>query len=479
MKCENRKWTNWEFNQQCFADVCQADNLEELREILSRAVSKGKTIRISNGGRKGKYSGSFSGSSLVINDKQIIVMMPKFNKGLVHKDNSNKVTVEAGMTLRELTLLVQAHNLSFTTMPVPDFITAAGAVATSSHGCGNQVGTFSDLVVGMEIMMHDGTIRKITQEDPELLKAAKVNLGTLGIVIKITFQCEPAFKLKAVDEIVPMDIGIENIQKLVENHDYVELFWFPYTNKLWVKKWDKVSDKTPVKNVPGFFRTQIYERLSAIGGTFALAMITKIPRWTPFLSKTLVPTTITGTTIAKPETVYHYQEKFPRKLWDLSYAVPIGDNFEKFKSAWNKVVDTLAEFSKPKDSPTATWPWNYEKDGKFPQNFLLHCRFLKNSDGYMAPAVDFDRTVMFEVITYIGTKHHNEYYNEIEAHWKTLGARPHWGKTFTEDQDYEKLYGNNWVKFNNIRKEMDPNGLFLNDFMKVIFKENSDKNKPK
>lgn len=470
MKSKLTNWRNWEYNQAGPTTVCTANTIDEIREVMEKAKIQGKTIRVGNGGRKGKYSGSFSGSSVVKNDHQIILVTPGLCHGYVHDDGSNRVTAEGGMTLGELTTLIQSHNLSFETMPVPTFITVAGAIGTSSHGCGNMGGTFSDLVVGMEIMLHDGTIKKITEDDPELLNAAKVHLGSLGVVITVTFQCEPAFKLKATDELVSMAEELKNVKQLVEEHDYVELFWFPYTDRLWVKKWDKVPIDTPSKNVPGFFRKVIYEWFLSAGGTLGLSMITKTPRWTPFFSKTLVPTTITGTMITDPETVYHYQEKFPRELWDLSYAVPTGDDFEKFESAWNIVIDTLTKFSKPKKSPTATWPWNYKKDGKFPQNFLMHCRFLKTSTGYMAPAVDFKHTVMFEVITYIGTKYHQEFYDEIEAHWKSLGARPHWGKTFNENQDFEEFYGEHWTKFNEIRKQLDPDGLFLNDFMRSVFK---------
>ncbi len=75
---------------------------------------------------------------------------------------------------------------------------------------------------------------------------------------------------------------------------------------------------------------------------------------------------------------------------------------------------------------------------------------------------------MLQLITYFGTNC-QQYFREIEAHFLSLGARPHWGKTFNTDLDFVKLYGDNMEKFNAVRQQMDPRGLFLNDFTRRAF----------
>ena len=68
---------------------------------------------------------------------------------------------------------------------------------------------------------------------------------------------------------------------------------------------------------------------------------------------------------------------------------------------------------------------------------------------------------------------HADYFAELQSFWATFGAKPHWGKTFDTTLDFEQMYGDDWRRFNEIRKELDPNGLFLNDFMRHVFKDTS------
>lgn len=56
-----------------------------------------------------------------------------------------------------------------------------------------------------------------------------------------------------------------------------------------------------------------------------------------------------------------------------------------------------------------------------------------------------------------------------EAHLLSLGGRPHWGKTYNTEINFAKLYGENMEKFETIRRQMDPHGVFLNDFTRKAF----------
>jgi len=193
----------------------------------------------------------------------------------------------------------------------------------------------------------------------------------------------------------------------------------------------------------------------------------KFPQFTPPFSNLLMRTTKTGTVVAPAPNVFHYTRYFARRLLDLSYAIETGDHFENFKSAWNIVTETVCSFAKPKRTCHTPWSFSYGPNGAFPQNFLMHARFLKSSEGYLAPAVDFKRTVMMEAITYMGSDV-REFYNKIEQRWISLGGRPHWGKTYSTNLDFAQFYGDNIKKFNAVREEIDPQGLFLNDFLRHV-----------
>lgn len=468
MQTKRKIWRNWEDSYKCVAEVCTADTIDELRQIIKKARNEEKTIRVSGGGRDSSYSASFSGSPVVTNQDNIIVRMPLFNRAWAHHDGSNRVTAEGGMTLKELDVVLRQNRLSLLTETAPDFITVAGAVTLSCHGCGKDTGTMSDLVVGMTILDGEGRLVEIGEDDPELLRAAQVNLGVLGIIINVTFQCEPEFKLIATDTgKVTVREALEEVQNLYESHDYLEYFWYPFNDKVWVKTWDRVSYDVASVNAPGRLE-DLKQRILGASSDAILKVATNITSLTPILEKTLMAATSERTMISTAPDVFHYQNYFPRRLYDLSYAIDTGEDFSKFRSAFEIVTSKVCEYAKPKRSCTSPWFFDYKRGHKFVQNFIMHCRFIRNSNGFMAPAVGNRYTCMFEAVTYVGTPS-EQYYKEVEAHWLSLGGRPHWGKTYNPDLDFKALYGENWEKFNRIRQKMDPEGIFLNDFTRHVF----------
>ncbi len=53
----------------------------------------------------------------------------------------------------------------------------------------------------MELMKPNGEIIVCNNEvNPEIFKAAQLNLGALGVITTLTFQCEPSFMLHQTTE---------------------------------------------------------------------------------------------------------------------------------------------------------------------------------------------------------------------------------------------------------------------------------------
>ena len=468
MRCQKELWRNWEGNQECLAEVCYATNLDDLRTIIKKATMEGKSIRFAGGGSGKAGAASFSVSPVVKNEGGIIVKLKNLNRGHVHDDHSGRVTVEAGMTIAELEELVAKHHLAFEAMLVPPFVEVGGAVALGCHGSGFHHGTLSDQVVSMDLVTADGSVKTISQEtDPELMRAARVSLGALGMIHTVTFQCVREFKLQALDEKAEMKTTIDNIKDLVEGHDYVEVFWVPFTREVSVKKWDKVPWETPDQNVPSAWDNFVEWGQTKVG-TLGLAGVTIVPRLTPIFTHLYMTLQKNKTVIAPAHKVFHYQKYFPRRLWDVSYGFDIGRDFGNFQNVWNFVTEKVCEFAKPRASCTSAWPFSYESSGRFPQNFVMHARFIKNSDAYLAPSFGNTHTCMLQLVSYFGTKV-QQYFGQVEAQILASGGRPHWGKTFNTEIDFGKLYGENLQQFNRIRREMDPQGIFLNDFTRRVF----------
>ncbi len=127
-----------------------------------------------------------------------------------------------------------------TTGPL-DSINATGFVAAGCHGTGWQQPTVSDLIWGIEFIDASGKLQVFTEETtPGEMNLVRVNLGTLGIITKVTLHVEPMYRLLDEEVIVATEtimgpnpiktdgvIDTRNLHQLLTGNDYIELFWFP------------------------------------------------------------------------------------------------------------------------------------------------------------------------------------------------------------------------------------------------------------
>jgi L-gulonolactone oxidase len=145
----------------------------------------------------------------------------------------------------------------------------------------------------------------------------------------------------------------------------------------------------------------------------------------------------------------------------MSYCINIPNNdFTSVKAAWMKVVDCINDL---------------KRQGKYPQNMVLHTRYIKNSSAYLSPASGEDHTCCIEILTYSGdnrpVSEYEDYFKSIEREWIKMGGKPHWGKAIYPEavEQLKSMYGGNMDTFLQIRQQLDPDQIFMNDFLRKVF----------
>lgn len=59
----------------------------------------------------------------------------------------------------------------------------------------------------------------------------------------------------------------------------------------------------------------------------------------------------------------------------------------------------------------------------------------------------------------------------MEPLFRRFGGRPHWGKKHSlKGAELAELYPH-WEDFHQIRREMDPDGVFMNNYLRELFGE--------
>jgi FAD/FMN-containing dehydrogenase len=64
---------------------------------------------------------------------------------------------------------------------------------------------------------------------------------------------------------------------------------------------------------------------------------------------------------------------------------------------------------------------------------------------------------------------YRDYFDDIEDIFRSFGGRPHWGKKHSLGPGQLRRLYPMWEKFHELRRQFDPDGIFLNDYLKKLF----------
>lgn len=160
-------------------------------------------------------------------------------------DDGVTATIGAGVNLREATTFLSKNGRALRTTPAYGNITIAGALGTGSHGSTIRYNaSLSSQVVGVRIVDGNGNIQNIC--DPEDLKAFRIHLGLLGIIVKVTVYTVPLYKTLAHNYLINEEILTNGKAiEMAKNADQLALYWFPEFNEVIVANWTIVDVNTP------------------------------------------------------------------------------------------------------------------------------------------------------------------------------------------------------------------------------------------
>jgi len=103
-----------------------------------------------------------------------------------------KVTVEAGVTFGQLCWHLHGMGLALHNLASLPHISVVGGCATATHGSGDKNGNLATAVRGLDFVAADGSLVSLTDN----IDGAVVNLGALGVVVRMTLAVGPSFEMR-------------------------------------------------------------------------------------------------------------------------------------------------------------------------------------------------------------------------------------------------------------------------------------------
>lgn len=173
------KVSNWGNYPTVEADIKAFEDVNDLSQRLSN---------------EGSYA--VRGTGLSYGDASLgkqIVSTGRFKKIISFDEQNGTLTAEAGATLDEILQVIVPKGWFVPVTPGTKFITLGGAIGGDVHGKNHHAeGAFCQYVNWMEVMLADGTVKKIDrQSDTELFDTICGGLGLAGVVLIAQFRLKP------------------------------------------------------------------------------------------------------------------------------------------------------------------------------------------------------------------------------------------------------------------------------------------------
>ncbi len=432
-------WTNWNRNLSCVADRYQPGSLDELCENVRAAAKNGRVRPIGN---------SCSWSPLIPTTGSLIDLS-RLTRVLAMNDTGNppSVRVECGVSMRELVRFTETHGLSIISPTIFQGVAMGGAIAVAAHGTGLGKSTISDEVIAVSLVDAQGEVHQIEQHHGEILDAARCSLGTLGVVYSATLKMSPAFNVHVEDRFISRKEVLSGLKDLLSSYEFVELYWFPFADTMWCKLMNRTHLPSDQETCHGLTDDAIDYVATMFSGQVILPFTARYLSWlTPIFAK-IAPffAVRPGTRVEPSSTEFHYQAAYP-KNWDMSWGVPL----DQAVAAWEMSMELVE---------------SYGRRQEYPINMVVHSRFIGASTALLSPAEG--RAICdIEAVTCTGTPNivpfYLEYTDKMLADFPT--ARPHWGKYLLRPDQIRSRYPK-MDAFLAHRKALDPDGVFLNDFL--------------
>jgi alditol oxidase len=411
--------TNWAGNYKYLASrIHRPETVEQLQELVARS-------------RKVKALGTRHSFNNIADTSEDLISMEHFDQVVSLNSERRTVTVEGGIKYGQLCSYLAAEGFALHNMASLPHISVAGACATATHGSGIANGNLATAVSGMEMVIANGELIKLTRES-EVFDGAVVHLGALGIVAKLTLDILPAFSVRQhVYENLPLAHLEDHFDEIMSRAYSVSMFtdWTSSTiDQIWVKskvEGDDFEAEPDLFDAP-LATTQLHP-LKGMPAENCTEQLGVCGSWDERLPHFRMEFTPSGGEELQSEYFVSRENAFP--------ALSAIDNLREHLAPL-----TLTSEIRTIAADTLWMSPCYER-----ASVAFHFTWKKDW-----PAVSKVLPMIEEVL-------------------KPFDARPHWGKLFTmSPAKLQSLY-ESLADFRGLMELYDPRGKFRNQFLESMF----------
>ena len=397
------EWRNWAGNVVATpARIERPGSIEIVQELVAGAARDGQTVRVAGAGHSFSPICATDGLLLDLIDLSGVTSID------THKQTA---TILGGTRIHQIGAPLFEAGLAVANQGDIDVQAIAGAIGTGTHGTGRNFGSFSSTLVACQIVTASGDLLTVDQSDMETLRAARVSLGMLGVMVSVTLKLVPAYKLRRQSWPVAWDEAIAKWPEIEATARNPEFWWIPPLDTSVFKVFVETDEEpTGTPTAPAHPPGTIERYLPPDGVDWAWRV---------------------------------YPAVREHRFVEMEYALPIDRGLEAMAAIRDLMLTRHPEVR-----------WAVE--------FRTHA----GEDAFLSVTQGEDSVTIS--VHDAADAPHWDFFGEAEQVFRRFDGRPHWGKlNFLEPGELRSLFPL-LDRFTTIRRRLDPDGIFLNDYLRPI-----------
>ncbi|MTK02874.1 D-arabinono-1,4-lactone oxidase [Micromonospora sp. CP22] len=402
----SRTFVNWS-GSLTFTASGQAEpaDEDEVRELVSRARESGTTLR---------PVGSGHSSSPLVRTDGTLVSLHRL-AGVIDKAG-DRATVGGGSRLSELGERLYDAGLAMENLGDVDYQTIAGATATGTHGSGLRFGVLSTQVSEVRLVTGTGEVLDVSAtSNSDLLPAARLSLGVLGVVTQLTLDLLPRQDLRRLAWCAPVRWTLDHLAELQQANRNMDFYWYPRSDLTKIRIINR-ADEVPEVPIEA-------SRMSRSEGWYAPAELEIGPTHHTF-----------------PR---HRELRFD----EIEYMIPSEAFPDCFAEVRRRILD--------RHRRTVGW--------------RVLVRTVAADDIWLSTA--YGRRTTTIACLQNASLPYEDYFRDMETVFRQYGGRPHWGKKhWLTAAELRPLFPR-WDDFQAARRRLDPDGVFLTPDLARLLEE--------
>jgi FAD/FMN-containing dehydrogenase len=147
------------------------------------------------------------------------------------------VTAEAGALYIDVAKELEKRDLQFYVNIELGNLTmgSAACCATKDASMPGEFGQVNSYCIAMKMVTPSGDTLEVTEDDPELLQAARSSYGLFGIVYEVTFRVRPLQAMAVEHRTYDVDEFAQRLPELIARGDSMMMYIFPFLDRVGVE----------------------------------------------------------------------------------------------------------------------------------------------------------------------------------------------------------------------------------------------------